>query len=95
MITVAELSLESGSDSVAVADAVLLSCAVDCGVTRMLTIAEAPVAILPRLQVTVVVPEQGVPCVELTELKAMPEGSVSVSTAFVAGDGPLFVTTIL
>jgi hypothetical protein len=95
VVIVTELSLESGSDSVALADAVLLSCPVDCGVTRMLTIAEAPVARFPRLQVTVVVPVQGRPCVELTELKVMPAGRASVSAALVAGDGPLFVTTIL
>ena len=92
MVTV--LSLRSGSDSVAFADAVLLSCPVDCGVTRILAMAELPTARLPKLQVTVVVPEHE-PCVGLAETKVIPAGSVSVIIEFVAGDGPMFVTTIL
>ena len=93
MIVVAELSLVSGSDSVAVADAVLLSWPVDCGVTRMLAVAELPVARLPKLHVTVVVPEHE-PCVGLAETKLTPAGRGSVKIVFVAGDGPMFVTTI-
>src|SRR3989442_15271984 len=91
---VAELSLVSGSDSVAVADAVLLSWAVDCGVTRMLAVAELPVARLPKLHVRVVVPEHE-PCVGLAETNVTPAGRGSVKIAFVAGDGPMLVTTIL
>ena len=49
---------------------------------------------LPKLQVTVVVPVHD-PCVGLAETKVTPAGSVSVMTVFVAGEGPLFVTTIL
>jgi len=91
---VTELSLKSGSDSVALADAVLLSGTVDCGVTRMLAMAELPTARLPKLQVTVVVPEHE-PCVGLAETNVTPAGRVSVNIVFVAGDGPRFVTTIL
>lgn len=94
VIVVAELSLMSGSDSVALTDAVLLSWPVDCGTTTMLAMAEAPKARFPKLQVTVVEPEQR-PCVGLTETKLTPRGKISVTVAFVAGDGPLFVTTIL
>lgn len=94
VVMVTELSLASGSDSTAVIDAVLLSSPVDCGVTRMLAIAEPPFARLPKLHVMVVVPEQE-PCVGLAEMKVTPGGSVSVNTALVAGDGPLLVTTIL
>ncbi len=90
-----ELSLASGSDSVALTEAVLLSCPVDCGVTRILAVAELPIGRLPKLQVTVVVPRHGEPCVELAETKVVPAGNVSIKVVFVAGDGPLFVTTIL
>jgi hypothetical protein len=60
----------------------------------MLTVAELPIPMSPRLHVTAVSPEQE-PCVGLAEMKVTPGGSVSVNTALVAGDGPLFVTTIL
>jgi len=59
----------------------------------MLALAELPIATLPKLHVTVVVPKHGDPCVELAETKVTPAGSVSVNVVFVAGDGPLFVTT--
>ena len=92
---VTELLLMSGSDSVALTEAVLLSWPIDCGITRMLAIAELPIARLPKLQVMVVVPEHGRPCVGLAETNVTPAGNVSVNTALVAGDGPVFVTTIL
>ena len=94
VMAVAELSLMSGSDSVALAEAVLLSCPVDWGTTRILSIAELPTPILPKSQVTIVVPEH-VPCVALTETKVTPAGKASETITPVAGDGPLFVTTIL
>ena len=94
VVIVATLSLVSGSDSAALTEAVLLICPVDCGVTRMLAMAELPIPRLPKLHVTIVAPEQE-PCVGLAEMKVTPAGSVSVNTALVAGDGPLFVTTIL
>ena len=49
---------------------------------------------LPKLQVTVVVPVHE-PCDVLAEPKVTPAGNVSVIVVFVAGEGPLFVTTIL
>ena len=55
--------------------------------------AELPIDRLPKLQVTVVVPEHD-PCVGLAETKVTLAGSVSVKVVFVAGDGPLFVTVI-
>jgi hypothetical protein len=90
---VAELSLESGSASVAATDAVLLREPVDSGVTTMLAVAEDPIANPPKLHVTVGVPLHE-PCVALAEANVTPGGSMSVNIAFVAGDGPLLVTTI-
>ena len=56
--------------------------------------AELPLARLPKLQMTVVAPEHD-PCVGLAEMKVAPAGSVSVNVEFMAGDGPVFATTIL
>ena len=60
----------------------------------MLAVAELPIPRLPKLHVTVVVPEHE-PCVGVAETKLTPAGSVSVMVVFVDGEGPLFVTTIL
>ena len=83
----------SGSFSVALTLAVLVNCPAIWGVTVMFTIAPAAFAIDPRLHVTVVVPTQ-VPWVGIAETKFMPGGRASVTVTFVAGDGPLFVTTM-
>src|ERR1700737_782376 len=89
-----ELSVGSGSASVALTFALLLKLPADCGLTRMFMTANAPFGRPPRLQVTVVVPVQGDPCVGVTETRLMPDGRLSVTTTLVAGDGPLFVTAI-
>ena len=91
---VTELSFGFGSVSVALALAVLLNCAVDCGTQMMLTVAELPFARAPRLQVTVVVPLQA-PCVGVAETKLTPAGNGSVTVTLVAGEGPVLVTIIL
>ena len=57
-------------------------------------VALPPAAIVPRLQ------ESGfallqVPCDGVAETNVSPAGSVSVTTTFVAGDGPAFVTVIV
>src|SRR6266571_403842 len=91
---VAELSLASGSVSLAATVAVLLNWPVDCGTTTMLATAELPLARLPKLQITVAVPLH-VPCVGVAGPKVTPAGRVSVTVTLVAGDGPLLVTEIL
>jgi len=63
----------------------------DCGATMMLIIAVPLPGKLPRLHVTVPVPEH-VPWVGVVETKLTPAGRLSVATTFVAGEGPLFVT---
>ena len=55
--------------------------------------AELRLARLPKLQVMVVVALQ-LPCVALVETKLTPAGSRSVIATPVAGEGPLFVTTM-
>ena len=58
----------------------------------MLAVAVVPRDTEPKLHVTTAVPEHE-PCDGVTETNAGPDGSVSVTITFVAGDGPLFVTT--
>ena len=91
MVIVAELSLVSGSVSLALAAAVFDNWPVDCGTTTMLVVAELPCGRLPKLHVTVVVPLH-VPWVGVAETKLTPACSVSVIFVLVAGDGPLFET---
>src|ERR1041384_5505595 len=86
-----ELSFVSGSYSLAAALAVFVRVPADCGTTTMLMMAIPLRASEPRLHVTVVVPLH-MPCVGVAEVKLMPMGRLSVTTTFVAGDGPLFVT---
>ena len=59
----------------------------------MLMIAVPAFAIAPRLHVTVVAPLHE-PWLGIAEPKTGPDGNWSVTATFVAGDGPLFVTTI-
>lgn len=86
---------------VAVLLAVLLSAVLDVtlavlaatsplALTEMMTLAVAPEAKMPKLQVTVVVPVQA-PWLELEETKS--RGSVSVTTTFAADCGPWFTTS--
>src|ERR1051326_330076 len=86
-----ELSLASGSLSVAATLAVFVKVPADCGTTMILITAIALRASEPRLHVTVAVPLH-VPCVGVAEVKLIPTGKLSVTTTFVAGEGPLLVT---
>ena len=88
---VTELSFVSGSVSLAVTLAVFDNCPADCGCTTMFTIANEPLGKLPRLQVTVLLPLHD-PWVGVADTNVIPDGRLSVTTTFVAGDGPLFVT---
>ena len=59
------------------------------------TLIEAPpeLAMVPRLQVTVVAPVQ-VPCVDLALTNVVPLGKVSVTVTQAAWFGPLFATVM-
>lgn len=86
---------EFESVSAAVTVAVLLR---DCGVMLLGTlvtiviVAEAPEASVPTLAVTVPALFDTVPCEAEAELKLIELGKTSVTTTFVALDGPLLVT---
>ena len=60
----------------------------------IVTVAElVPAARVPRLQVTVVVPEQ-LPCDDVAETNVVPDGSVSVTVTPVAAVLPVCETVI-
>lgn len=82
-----------GSVSVAVTVAVLVivPTAAAPDVTTMVMVALAVLLMMPRLQVTVVVPLHE-PCEGVVVPKLTPGGNASVTTTFVALLGPLFVT---
>src|ERR1700760_2999433 len=61
--------------------------AVDGVVMVRLIVAEPALAIVPRLQVTVVVPLQ-VPWLGVADVKVVPAGRMSVTTTFAAAPGP-------
>src|SRR5262245_6945327 len=88
-----ELLVVSKSLCVAETVAVFASCPCDVGVTLIITIALAPTARLPRLQLTVLVPAQ-VPWVVVAEPNVTPAGSGSATITLVAAAGPLFVVTM-
>ena len=79
--------------------AVLVIFPATVGVTTIVTVAVVPLAILPRLQVTVPVwPASGVlqlPWVDVAETNFTLVGSVSVIPTLVAVSGPLLATTIV
>ena len=64
------------------------------GMTTMVTVALAPLISVPRLQVTVLVPEQ-LPRLAVADTKVVLPGIVSVTVTFDAEFGPLFVTVML
>lgn len=67
---------------------------VDGSVTVKVIVAEAALAKVPRLQVTVVVPLQ-LPVFGVAETNVVPAGRMSVTTTFVADAGPLLVTPMV
>ena len=74
--------------------ALLLIEPVVVGITTMVTVALAPLVNVPRLQVTVLVPEQ-LPRLEVADTKVVLPGIVSVTMTFDAEFGPLLVTEML
>ena len=75
--SVSELLPVTGSCVVEVAEAVFERSASVVGVSVIVTVADAPEAIVPRLQVTVAVPEQ-LPWLGVTVPRVTVAGSVSV-----------------
>jgi hypothetical protein len=88
------LLLVFGSDWLPVTLAVLVFVPALVGVTTIVTVAEAPLARLPRLQVTMLVPLQ-LPWLGVADTKATPVGNVSVIVTPVAVAGPLLLTVIV
>ena len=62
--------------------------------TTSTTVAEPPLAIVPREQLTALVPEQD-PCVGVAETNVVPAGRMSLTTTPVAGLGPAFATEMV
>ncbi len=88
---VAELFAAFGSLSVAATLAVLEMVPGWTGTTFTVTVAVAPLLTVPRLQVTVAVPEQE-PWLGTAEVNMTVAGSGSVTMTFVAFDGPALPT---
>ena len=93
VVTVTLLLAELGSATVLLVLAVLLTVPEDLVRTVMVMLALAPFAILPKAQLTVVVPLQ-VPCDVAADRKVTLDGSVSVSVTLLAVLDPLFFTTM-
>src|SRR5205809_664114 len=85
---------ESGSLPLTVAVLVMVP-AVAGAVALMVIVALAPEARLPTEQVTVPEALVQVPWLEDAETKLTPLGRVSLTVTPVAGDGPLFLATML
>lgn len=66
----------------------------ELGLTTMSTmVAEPPIAIVPKEQLTVLVPEQDDPAGEgAAETNTVPAGRMSPTITFAAGLGPAFIT---
>jgi len=93
VLAVALLLPAFGSFSVAVTLAVLVSVPLETGaVTTMVTVALDPLAIDPRLQVTVPALWVQVPWVGVADTKITPAGNVSVRVTPVAALGPALLT---
>jgi hypothetical protein len=65
------------------------------GVTTMVTVAVAPFASAPSVQVTVPSSWLQLPCVGVAEPNVTPAGSTSISVAAAAASGPPFPTVIV
>ena len=96
VVVLAELLAAFGSGSVAETVAVFETdgAAAAPGVTVIVTMALAPLLSIPRLHVTVVVPEQ-VPWLGVAVPKVRLAASASVTVTLVAGEGPPFVTVMV
>ena len=90
---VALLLFGFGSGVVAVTEAVFVRVPPEFTRTTSAIVAEPPTLIVPRLQVTVVVPLQD-PCEGVAETKDVLEGMVSVTVTPAELDGPALLTTI-
>ena len=85
----------TASKLVLLAEAELIKVPVDEGaVITMVTVAEAPFAIEPRLQITVVVPLHE-PWLEVADTNVVPAGSGSVMLTPLAAPGPLLSVVIV
>jgi hypothetical protein len=89
---VAVLFAVFGSDSLPVTRAVLVIVPVAPGVTTIVTVAVAPLAKFPMLQVTIPPDCVQLPWLGVAVPYATLEGNVSVIVTPVAGNGPLLVT---
>src|SRR5687768_9763081 len=93
----AEPALLSGvgsSSGVLATVAVLANVPKAGGVMTSVIVAVPPLAIAPRVQVTVVVPEQ-LPCDGVAETNVVPAGRMSVTTTFDAVSGPALLTVMV
>jgi hypothetical protein len=64
--------------------------------TTSVIVAKRPKSIVPRVQLTVLVPEQGVPCDGVAETNVVPAGRMSVTVVSgVELPGPEFLTVML
>ena len=93
VVVVAELLAVLGSVPLAVTVAVFDRGPAAVGVTTMLTVTAAPLAIEPSGHVTVVVPLQP-PREDVAETNVTVAGSTSVTTALLEASGPALVTEI-
>jgi hypothetical protein len=94
VVAVAELFAVFGSEVVEDTVAVFESGPVPVGVTTIVTVADAPEASVPIVQVTVVVAEQE-PTDDDAETNVTPAGSVSVTVTAAAESGPPFDAMIV
>ena len=93
---VALLLVLSGSATSLETVAVLLRLVRPAALTTMVTVALSPLAMVPRLHVTVPpASTQGVPWLGDAEIKVTAPGRVSVRVAPVAGDWPLLVIVMV
>ena len=91
VVAVAELFAELGSEVVDDTVAVFESGPAAVGVTTIAIVAEAPFARVPRMQVTIEVPEQE-PTDGVADTNVTPAGSVSLTETPAAESGPPFAT---
>jgi hypothetical protein len=84
-----------GSGVVETTVAVLTTCPDELGpTTTSVMVAEPPLAIVPREQITALVKEQD-PCVDVAETYVAPAGKMSVTVTLAAEPGPPFATARL